>query len=118
VILPHSESIEAEEDLIGDDLEDEIEGIGQTDADEDPEVLAGLLELSHLCELHAVKNTELELHHGIAGPAEVDGNDLNELEFPDDDALPDFEEVVVRDLDNFTPIDPSELPDSYNMWRV
>ena len=87
MILLHSESIEAEEDLIGDDLEDEIEGIGQTDADEDPEVLAGLLELSHLCELHAVKNTELELHHGIAGPAEVDGNDLNELEFPDDDAL-------------------------------
>jgi hypothetical protein len=35
-----------------DGSEEEIEQIGQAEADEDPEVLAGMIELSLLCEHH------------------------------------------------------------------
>jgi hypothetical protein len=67
---------------------------------------------------HVTKETELETSfHSNAGPAEVDGKDLGQLEFPnsDDNVLPDFEEVAC-DLDIATIINLSKLKDTCYMW--
>jgi hypothetical protein len=54
-ILPHSESIEEDGIETEEGSEEQIEQIGQAEANEDPEVLAGMIELSLLCECHKNK---------------------------------------------------------------
>jgi hypothetical protein len=60
VILPHSESLDNEEEEAGnEELEDEeIERLGEDD-EADAEVLAGLVELSNLCEQCSVAQPRL-----------------------------------------------------------
>jgi hypothetical protein len=113
VILPHSESFENEGDEVGNDPEDEIERIGQAEAEEDPEVLAGLIELSHLCEWLSPGGLRSNFNAALnADPAEVGVEDVGDLEFPYDDdenALPDLEEVVLGDPHDISLIDPGKL---------
>jgi hypothetical protein len=82
-ILPHSESNEE----IEEDGQDQIERIWEDGAGDEPEVLAGLAELSRLCEQSGVTSVgNLQLNQTNVGPAESDENDPDDVDFPNDGA--------------------------------
>jgi|SRR5882762_4090193 len=114
-ILPHSESNEE----IEEDGQDQIERIWEDGAGDEPEVLAGLAELSHLCEQSGITSVgNLQLNQMNVGPAKSDENNPDDVDFPDDaNPTPDFNGVTIGKhppaMDPSRLIDPSVLVYSF-----
>jgi hypothetical protein len=115
VVVPYSEALDDNDDIFDDMDENLIEGMEEDEADDDPEVLAALLEQSRLREPDPPYQSKLIFINANTGPAEVDDHDqpgpyfFDDYFDDDDDAPPaDFNEMASgnRDLDDTDIIDP------------